>query len=381
MCASPGRHEGRSVAFEHGARARRRTPTAARPPSPRHRRASLRRSRRHRQRRAVDTAGTLMPSPLERCPMPTADHPQPLRAAAPPHRRDPSRSGSVRPALRARGISNGNIPSRHEEDGGSAETCPPRRPTSASPRRRRPLLRLPNRFRGDVRGRLGLGVRRCRALERRLSAATICAPLLAGTAPRTSSSPSRRARRPARARAGRSRLARGDPAPVAANQRSSSRRGRVPGDLEQLFLALDVLHARERPRLREVAHRAERRPDDRQLLQRRATRTCSRAAPGAIPHCRDTQCAHDLQPHCAHPSCRSYSATSSSHRHVAAWIWDASSVISRSRSSSGTVVAPIQRMFAYYAASRTGAATGGRRCRVTEQPRPPATGRACGTDF
>ena len=67
----------------------------------------------------------------------------------------------------------------------------------------------------------------------------------------------------------------------------------------------------------------------------RATRTCSRAVPGAIWHFHDSHAAHDGISHDAHPSRLSKSATSSRNRHVAAVRCPASSQIRASRRSNG----------------------------------------------
>ena len=67
-----------------------------------------------------------------------------------------------------------------------------------------------------------------------------------------------------------------------------------------------------------------------------ATRTYSRAAPGPTEHAHDSQCAHDLIPHCAHPLRASNSAINRSHSRVDAANRPASEQIRSSNSSNGT---------------------------------------------
>ena len=67
-----------------------------------------------------------------------------------------------------------------------------------------------------------------------------------------------------------------------------------------------------------------------------ATRTYSRAAPGATEHAHANQCAHDLIPHSAHPLRRSNSATNRNHSPVDAANRPAKEQIRDSKTSSGT---------------------------------------------
>ncbi len=72
----------------------------------------------------------------------------------------------------------------------------------------------------------------------------------------------------------------------------------------------------------------------------RATRTCSRAVPGAIWHFHASHAAHEGKSHDAHPPRASKSPTSSKNRQVAAVRCPASSQICASSRSSGTPAGP-----------------------------------------
>lgn len=77
--------------------------------------------------------------------------------------------------------------------------------------------------------------------------------------------------------------------------------------------------------------------------RQRATRTCSRAALGAIEHRQPSQWAHDWQPHSAQARRSSNCATSDSHRAIAALRWAASVVISSASRSSLSVGSTVSR--------------------------------------
>jgi hypothetical protein len=90
----------------------------------------------------------------------------------------------------------------------------------------------------------------------------------------------------------------------------------------------------------------------------RATRTCSRPVLRLMPHRHESQCAQEFTPHSAQPWRASNSATSISHRQVAAARSAAASQIRRSSTSSGTCgasgsKATIEHMFVLSRASRT----------------------------